>query len=136
MDRLNPPESLQLQGNVADNWKRFKQAFLIYQAASGLDSKNRKVQSMTLLHIIGTEALDIYNTFHWAADECNDFQHCNAAADFHVVDCILKKFDTYCAPRKNITIEKHVFFPQKPKRGRNIRRFRHRPQAKGKILRI
>ena len=74
MDRLNPPESLQLQGNVADNWKRFKQAFLIYQAASGLDSKNRKVQSMTLLHIIGPEALDIYNTFHWAADECNNFQ--------------------------------------------------------------
>ena len=116
-DRLNPPESLQLQGNVADNWKRFKQAFLIYQAASGLDSKNRKVQSMTLLHIIGTEALDIYNTFHWAADECNDFQHCNAAADFHVVDCILKKFDTYCAPKKNITIERHIFFSRNQNEG-------------------
>lgn len=30
MNRLSPPTSMQLTGNLADNWKRFKQRFNIY----------------------------------------------------------------------------------------------------------
>ena len=108
MDRLNPPDALQLQGNVADHWKRFKQAFRIYQVASGLDTKSSKVQSMTLLHILGSEAVDVYNTFQWRAGECDE--HCDADTELHVVDCILRKFDQYCTPKKNVTIERHKFF--------------------------
>lgn len=32
---LSPPTPTQLTGNLADNWKRFKQRFNIYLAASG-----------------------------------------------------------------------------------------------------
>lgn len=35
MERLSPPTSMQLTGNLADNWKWFKQRFNIYLAASG-----------------------------------------------------------------------------------------------------
>ncbi len=33
MEKLNPPSPMQLVGNLADNWKRFKQRFNIYLAA-------------------------------------------------------------------------------------------------------
>ena len=45
MDKLEPPRSLILMGNLAENWRRFKQQFEIYQIASGLDKKRRKSSS-------------------------------------------------------------------------------------------
>ena len=62
MDRLNPPEPLQLKDSVAENFKKFKQSFKIFQVASGLESKAKKIQSMTLLRVVGSDALEIYNT--------------------------------------------------------------------------
>jgi hypothetical protein len=59
MDKLDPPKSLILTGNLAENW-RFKQQFEIYLIASGLDKKDRKVQAMALLHVAGLEALEVY----------------------------------------------------------------------------
>ena len=121
MDHLNPPEHLQLQGNVADNWKRFKQAFEIYQAASGLEAKSRRIQSISLLHIIGPEAIDVYNTFQWPEDGCQG--HLYSETNCHVVDCILNKLEQYCVPRKNVTIEIHIFFYQETRATENLSTF-------------
>ena len=107
MDRLHTPQPLDLTGNVAEHWKRFKQAFEIYKIASGLDDKGKDVQSMTLLHVIGPEAIEIYNTFEWSDNEC---QQCDKQKNIHTVDCLLRKFEQYCIPKKNVTIERHVFF--------------------------
>ncbi|KAK7111890.1 hypothetical protein V1264_011443 [Littorina saxatilis] len=115
MDRLDPPQPLQLQGNVAEHWKRFKRMFEIYRAASGLDTKQRKVQSMTFLHVVGPEAVEVYHTFQWAEGECGE--HCDSANDFHTYACMLQKFEQYCEPRKNVTIERHVFFTRNQKAG-------------------
>ena len=60
MDKLQPPGPLALQGNLSENWK---QRFELYSAASGLNEKDEKIQSATLLHVIGEEALEVYNTF-------------------------------------------------------------------------
>ena len=65
MDKLNPPEQLSLEGNVAENWRKWKQQFKLFSAASGLSDKDEKVQSATLLHVAGPDALEIYNTFSW-----------------------------------------------------------------------
>ena len=65
MDKLEPPKSLILTGNLAENWRSFKQQFEIYQIASGLDKKDGKVQATALLHVVGIEALEVYNTFQW-----------------------------------------------------------------------
>ena len=92
MDRLHPPQALDLNGNVRENWKRFKQSFQIFSIASGLASKSKDVQSMTLLHVIGQEAVEVYNTFNWTEDECAE---CNKDEGSHSVDCIIKKFEGY-----------------------------------------
>lgn len=107
MDRLHPPQPLELNGNVADQWKRFKQSFNIYRVASGLDTKSKEVQSMTLLHVIGHDAVEVFNTFQWTDEECEE---CDKHVSLHTVNCILKKFENHCLPRKNVTIERHVFF--------------------------
>ena len=74
--------------------------------ASGLESKAKKIQSMTLLHVVGSDALEIYNTFRWAEGDCPG----ECEENLHTTECILKKFENYCTPRKNVTIERHVFF--------------------------
>ena len=65
MDKLQPPGPLILQGNLSKNWRKWKQRFELYSAASGLKDKDKGVQSATLLHVVGEEALEIYNTFSW-----------------------------------------------------------------------
>ncbi len=98
MDKLQPPDSLPLAGNLSDNWRRWKQRFELYMIASGNQSKPDETKSAILLHIVGQEALEIYNTFAW-----------ESAGDNKKVDKIMEKFEAYCNPRKNITWERHVF---------------------------
>ena len=62
MDKINNPEPLYFEGNVAENWRRWKQRFLIFMTATGTDKKEAEVKSATLLHFAGPEAIEIYNT--------------------------------------------------------------------------
>ena len=74
-----------LTGNLADNWRRFKQQFEIYLIASGLDKKDGKVQAMALLHVDGLETSEVYNTFQL-----------DTAGDDVKIDKIVEKFERYC----------------------------------------
>ena len=111
MDKLQPPGPLILQGNLSENWRKWKQRFELYSAASGLKDKDEGVQSATLLHVVGEEALEIYNTFSW--DEEGDAKK---------VSKIMEKFEAYCNPRKNVTWERHVFNTRNQQVGETIDR--------------
>ena len=119
MDNLNPPKEFQAHGNLSDNWRTFKQAFKIYSVASGLDEKSVKIQSSTFLHVIGPEALDILKIFTW--DDCD--KHCNAKSDLHSTQCMIKKFDSHCTPKKNLTVERHIFFSRNQAYGEKFEAF-------------
>ena len=95
---FNKPQGLSFEGNVLDNWCRFKQQFTIYLVAANLE-KNSKEKTCILLNLAGAEALEIYNTFQYVGE--------NESADDLTV--VMKKFEEYCSPRKNITYERHVF---------------------------
>ena len=99
MDKVQPPIALALTGNLAENWRRFKQQFEIYEIASGLARKDRKVRTITLLHAARSEAVKVYNMFQWNADDDNK-----------KVDKVMEKFERHCNPRKNLTFERHSFF--------------------------
>ena len=97
MDKLSPPTPMPLTGNLTDNWRRFKQRFNIYMAASGCGAKkDDKVKASILLHVIGEDALDIYNSF-----QLDD----NAS-----LDELMDKFEEYFVPKQNITFERYTFF--------------------------
>ena len=109
MDKINNPEPLYFEGNVAENWRRWKQRFLIFMTATGTDKKEAEVKSATLLHFAGPEAIEIYNTFSWETD-----------GDEKNISKILEKFKNYCTPRKNITLERHIFNTRTQQPGESI----------------
>ena len=99
MDKLTPPDPLDLDSsNVSDAWRKWKQRFELFSMASGLSTKDAGIQAATLLHVIGPDALEVYNTFSW-----------EEADDKSKVAKILEKFEDYYIPRRNITWERHVF---------------------------
>ena len=63
MSLFKPPSTLSLEGNVADNWRKWKQRFQLYMEASGSMKKPEKQRVAIFLHLIGDDALEIYNTF-------------------------------------------------------------------------
>ena len=66
--------------------------------ASGLSTKDAGIQVTKPLHVVGPDALELYNMFSW---EQADYKN--------KVTKILEKFEGYCIPRRNITWERHVF---------------------------
>lgn len=109
MDKIQPPGTLSFAGNVAENWRKWKKRFELYSTASGIDAKDQKIQSATLLHVAGEEALEIYNTFTWDKD-----------GDDKNIDAIKAKFEAYCNPRKNVTWERHLFNTRNQQPGETI----------------
>ena len=94
------------QGNIAENWQRWKQHFEIYMVASGKNSKSDEVKAATFLHIAGPEALEIFNTLSF--DDAGDDKK------------LVEKFEAYCIPRKNVTWERHVFNTRNQQSGKSI----------------
>ena len=98
MERLTPPKPLLLEGNLSENWKKWKQNFTLYMDAIEYEGKSDKVKSSLLLHCIGDKAKEIYNTLTFDED-----------GDNLKYDKILLKFEAYLAPKKNITFSRYKF---------------------------
>ena len=84
--------------NLAENWKKFKQRYKNFELATGIASKTDAQRVATILSVIGQEAVDVYNTFTWAE-----------AGDSTKIAKVTDKFETFCAPIKNITYERYLF---------------------------
>ena len=106
---MKPPKALMLEGNISENWRKWQQQFRLYLVASGIAEKSPVIQASTLLHVIGEDAVEIYNTFTWAED-----------GHAMVVSRIVEKFSAYCTPKKNVTYERHVFNTRNQKQGETI----------------
>lgn len=61
---FNKPNSLQMTGNLVENFRIFKQSVQIYFDATELHSKSMDTQVAILLNLLGPEALKIYNTLN------------------------------------------------------------------------
>lgn len=89
MEGFRPPRSLEIHsGNLADNWRKFKQSYKIFMKASGKDEVTGEVKEAIFLKFIGEDALDIFNTFNLSkTDQKNETS-------------ILNAFEEYCVPKK------------------------------------
>ena len=56
MEQFQLPEPLFFQGNLAENWRRWKQRFEVYMVASGKNAKSDEVKAATFLHLAGPDA--------------------------------------------------------------------------------
>jgi hypothetical protein len=117
MDQFKPPSALNLEGNLSENWKRWKQRFELYMKATGTDEKDEEVKIAILLHCIGEDALEIYNTFSFGDTDAE------AEAARKVYDTTLQKFDQYCTPRKNTLFERFKFWQRSQREGETVDQF-------------
>ena len=86
---FKPPAAMNFTGNVAENWKLFKQKLGFYLEATGKSSKTAKIKIAILMSCIGEQGIRIYNTFSYETGE-----------DANVYETVLGKFDTYCNPKR------------------------------------
>ena len=112
MEQFQLPEPLSLQGNLAENWWRWKQRFEVYMVASGENSKGDEVKAATFLQRAGPEALEVFNTLSF-----------DNTCDEKKLDKRVEKFKAYCIPRKNVTWERHVFNIRNQQPGETVNQY-------------
>ena len=98
MEGFVKPNQVSFEGNVAENWKRFKQKFEIFVIASGNEKKSNKEKCCMLLNLAGEQAIEVFNTFTFEEGEKDDDP-----------EVLMRKFEDYCNPKRNITYERHLF---------------------------
>ena len=87
MKHMKPPKEMILQGNVSDNWIRFKQRLTLYMEAINIDSKPDKGSIAVLLTVADPEAIDVFNTLSFTDGKRDNFSG------------VIRKFYHYCTPR-------------------------------------
>ncbi|XP_038075960.1 uncharacterized protein K02A2.6-like [Patiria miniata] len=97
MSGLKPPGQLQLEGNLAKNWKEWVRSFELYAMATELQKKPEPVQCATFLHVAGPAAQRVYATLTFADDEKDKLQVLKA------------KFKQYCEPKRNLSVLRYMF---------------------------
>lgn len=96
VDKFKPPEGLDLKENTANNLKSFKQRFEIFTTAISEQELKEPRKVAMLLNCIGSDALDVFNTFELQMKALTTKQ-------------IFDKFEEYVKSRVNIIIERHKF---------------------------
>jgi hypothetical protein len=113
MDGFKPPEPIDLHSdNVAERWRKWKRQFEFYYMACELSGKNKATQTAILLHAAGPEAQEIHHTFTWAeGEDKSDYKQ------------VLKKFDDYCEPLRNVVYERYQFWSRDHKEHETVDMF-------------
>ena len=87
MEHVKPIGPLRMDGNIAKNWRKWKQRWTLYAKASGVDAKDEGMQCAVFLHTIGDKALEVYDTFTFTESEENK------------IEPLIGKFNAYRLPK-------------------------------------
>lgn len=98
---FNKPECLKLSGNIAENFKLFKDEVIIFFEATETIKKPQPTQVARLLNLLGTEGLKLYRSIKLPVEEKE------------TVETILKHLENYCIPKCNEIMEHFKFFTRK-----------------------
>ena len=63
------PPKLDLRGNLASNWKKFKRLWVNYEIATRLNTKSKQLCVATLITCLGPDILDIYDGLPFTTEE-------------------------------------------------------------------
>ena len=97
---VRPPPEMDFSttegANVAEKWRKWKKTMELYLKLV-MSEKPEKDKCDAFLYIIGQTGRDIYDTLTFAEDERGK------------LDILFAKFEAYCKPKQNITIERFRF---------------------------
>ena len=66
---LKPPTCLNLEDNLAMNWRAWYDSYQIYATAAGVTNKPEKVQCCVFLHVAGAEAQKVHRNIDKVKEE-------------------------------------------------------------------
>ena len=92
------PGKLDLRGNLAVNWKKFRRIWENYEIATHLNKQDSSLRVATLLSCIGSDVLDIFDGLSFDTE-----------ADRQDINKVLEKLEAYCIGETNETYERYVF---------------------------
>lgn len=99
MDHVKRVNNLNVEGNIAENWRRFKINYDIFEEAAGLSNKDESIRVASFLNAIrDEEAVDLFHTFGLSDQERKQYKKVRAA------------FESFCTQKKRVLYERFVFF--------------------------
>lgn len=98
MENFHKPGNIKIIGNPSVDWIKWKNSFETFLVATGLETAPDRRKIAILMNLIGEDALDLMNNFSFTP-----------ATDKDVYAVVLEKFDEYCLPKKNLTVERFNF---------------------------
>ena len=104
-----PPKRICFTANMAQNWQEFAEQLHWFLAGTESSDKSDVVKNGIMLMHAGKEAHKIYETFHWAEE-----------GDAMKFDKVMKAFNKYCTPHRNILYKHHKFWSLKQAEGETI----------------
>ena len=95
---LPVPSRLDMSGNIAENWKKWKQVWDSFEIASRLNQQENKYRVATFITCIGSEALEVYNGLPFEAKE-----------NKQVMSKVLELMERHCIGQTNVIYERYCF---------------------------
>ena len=94
------PSELNIRdGNISENFRRWKRQVQIYMAASNAGEKAPETQVAIILHCAGPEVVEVFDQFTWTDEN-----------DRNDPEKVLDKIQNFCNPRTNEVIECYRFW--------------------------
>ena len=98
------PDRLSLSGNLADNWRLWKQGFMLFMTTTESDGKTDKIRIAMLLASIGPEALERFNQFTFDVASGEDREN---------YEQVMLKFDNNFNGLKRTVFSRYQFWTYK-----------------------
>ena len=95
---LPVPSRLDMSGNIAENWKKWKQVWDSFEIASRLNQQENKYRMATFITCIGSEALEVSNGLPFEAEE-----------DKRVMSKVLELTERHCIGQINVIYKRYCF---------------------------
>jgi len=92
------PPKLELSGNLAQNWKRWRQLWDSYGIVSEINQRPKEYQVATFITCIGMEGLEVYNGLPFKEEQ-----------DKNDPKEILRLMEEYFVGKTNIIYERYIF---------------------------
>lgn len=105
------PSPLRIEGNLSQNWKKFKRDFENYLVISEKDDKDDQIKIDSLKNCIGEAGLNLLYSFSFTEAERKKYS------------VTLKKLEEYCCGSKNIIKERFKFLSSYQKEGESFNEF-------------
>lgn len=109
MDQLKAPDRLNFDSpNLSQTWKKWREEFTLY-ADLALADKDDKHKVKMFRYLIGNRGREVYDTLTFVEVE-----------DERTLQTVIEKFDAYCNPMKNESVERYKFNSRNQQPGESI----------------